>query len=287
MKRIEGMLRGIDTATSGMIALQRRQDSLTNNLANAETPGYKQDASLLRSFPEMLLERIRDNGKGSTPTPEIGKLSMGVYTQETLPLFSQGSLVSTNMPFDLAIQDGQLAPIIENNRVVKPSAFFAVQTADGGYHLTRNGHFSVNESGQLTTATGDLVLGKDGTPISSTELLSGSVTIRENGDIIAHAEDATRATTVGSLGLVIVNNPNQLVKTGNGNYQLEGADPSIMTTEFPAGVQIKQNMLEQSNVDTAQTITSMMTNMRLYEANQKVLQAYDKTLEQLNTIGRV
>jgi flagellar basal-body rod protein FlgF len=287
MKRIEGMLRGIDTATSGMIALQRRQDSLTNNLANAETPGYKQDASLLRSFPEMLLERIRDNGKGSVPTPEIGKLSMGVYTQETLPLFSQGSLVSTNMPFDLAIQDGQLAPVIENNRVIKPSAFFGVQTADGGFHLTRNGHFSVNANGQLTTVAGDLVLGQNGAPISGTELLSGNVAIKENGDIIANADDPSNARRVGSIGLVIVNNPNDLVKTGNGNFQLEGADASMITTALPAGVQIKQKMLEQSNVDTAQTITSMMTNMRLYEANQKVLQAYDKTLEQLNTIGRV
>jgi flagellar basal-body rod protein FlgF len=280
------MLRGIDTATSGMISLQRRQDSLTNNLANAETPGYKQDASLIRSFPEMLLERIRDQENGSTKTPEIGTLSMGVYNQETLPLFSQGSLVSTNMPYDLAIQDTQLAPILENNQVIKPSAFFAVQTADGGFQLTRNGHFTVNSNGQLTTAEGDLVLGANGAPIAGVELLSGNVAIKENGDIIANADDPARATRIGSVGMVVVNNPNQLIKTGNGNYQLEGAD-ATMITGAPAGVQIKQKMLEQSNVDTAQTITQMMTNMRLYEANQKVLQAYDKTLEQLNTIGRV
>jgi flagellar basal-body rod protein FlgF len=280
------MLRGIDTATSGMISLQRRQDSLTNNLANAETPGYKQDASLIRSFPEMLLERIRDQENGSTKTPEIGTLSMGVYNQETLPLFSQGSLVSTNMPYDLAIQDTQLAPILENNQVIKPSAFFAVQTSDGGMQLTRNGHFTVNANGQLTTATGDLVLGTNGAPIAGAELFLGNVMIKENGDIIAHVDDPKRTSRVGTIGMVIVNNPNQLVKTGNGNYQLEGAD-TTMITGAPAGVQIKQKMLEQSNVDTAQTITQMMTNMRLYEANQKVLQAYDKTLEQLNTIGRV
>jgi flagellar basal-body rod protein FlgF len=280
------MLRGIDTATSGMISLQRRQDSLTNNLANAETPGYKQDASLIRSFPEMLLERIRDQENGSTKTPEIGTLSMGVYNQETLPLFSQGSLVSTNMPYDLAIQDTQLTPILENNQVIKPSAFFAVQSADGGFQLTRNGHFTVNANGQLTTAAGDLVLGANGAPIAGVELLSGNVAIKENGDIIADADDPSRATRIGAVGMVVVNNPNQLVKTGNGNYQLEGAD-TTMITGAPTGVQIKQKMLEQSNVDTAQTITQMMTNMRLYEANQKVLQAYDKTLEQLNTIGRV
>jgi flagellar basal-body rod protein FlgF len=280
------LLRGIDTATSGMIALQRRQDTLTNNLANADTPGYKQDASILRSFPELLLERIRDNEKGSIPKPDIGSLTMGVYNQETLPLFSQGSLVTTNMPFDLAILDTQLTPVVEGDKVVTPSAFFAVQSADGGFQLTRNGHFSVNSNGQLTTASGDLVLGADGAPISSPELLSGNVAIRENGEIIANADNPARATRVGNVGLVIVNNPNQLVKTGNGNYQLEGTDATSISATLPAGVLIKQKMLEQSNVDTASTITSMMTNMRLYEANQKLLQAYDRTLEQLNTIGR-
>ncbi|MDF2904145.1 MAG: flagellar basal-body rod protein FlgF, partial [Bacillus sp. (in: firmicutes)] len=88
------MLRGINTAASGMIALQRKQDALTNNLSNAETPGYKQDSSPLRSFPEMLLERIRDDQTAKTGvSAKVGSLSMGVYNQETLPLFSQGSLV--------------------------------------------------------------------------------------------------------------------------------------------------------------------------------------------------
>jgi flagellar basal-body rod protein FlgF len=281
------MLRGIDTATSGMIALQRRQDSLTNNLANAETPGYKQDTSLIRSFPEMLLDRIRDEKQiGTSKSPQIGSLSMGIYNQETLPLFSQGILTGTNNPFDLAIQDAQLAPIVENDQVVKPSAFFAVQTADGGFQLTRNGSFTVNANGQLTTASGDLVLGQNGAPIASPALLSGNVVISENGEIIANPDGPARAN-IGNVGLVIVNNPNQLIKTSNGNYQLEGATPAMISQATPASVQIKQKMLEQSNVDLTQTMTSMMTNMRLYEANQKVLQAYDKTLEQLNSIGRV
>lgn len=282
------MLRGIDTATSGMIALQRRQDALTNNLANVETPGFKQDASPLRSFPEMLLSRIQDQGTGKKGVlPKIGFLSMGVYNQETVPLFSQGSLVGTNLPFDLAINDQQLAPLVENDRNVKPTAFFAVQTSDGGFHLTRNGRFSVNENGQLTTASGDLVLGKNGTPISGQELLTGDVAIRTNGDIIAFPEDPARARTIGSIGIMIVNNPNQLIKKDNGLFLLQGSDSTMIEQALPAGVQLHHKMIEQSNVDTTHTMTEMMTNIRLYEANQKVLQAYDKTLEQLNTIGRV
>jgi flagellar basal-body rod protein FlgF len=282
------MLRGIDTATSGMLALQRKQDALTNNMANAETPGYKQDASPLRAFPELLLERIhdqQDNKPGQRPT--IGTLTMGVYNQETLPLFTQGSLVSTNQPFDVGIQDQQLAPVMQNNEMIKPSAFFAVQSADGGFHLTRNGQFSVNANGQLTTSTGELVLGRNGAPIMDADLTSGDVMIRENGEIIVHPNDPNQVRTVGSIGMVMVNDPNQLVKEGNGLFQLEGANPGMIEQNNPAGLVLQHKMLEQSNVDLPQTISEMMANIRLYEANQKVLQAYDKSLEQLNSIGRV
>jgi flagellar basal-body rod protein FlgF len=282
------MLRGIDTAASGMIALQRKQDALTNNLANAETPGFKQDASPLRAFPELLLERIHDGQDSRTgKRPTIGTLTFGVYNQETLPMFSQGSLVSTNQPFDVAINDQQLAPIMQNNRMIKPSAFIAVQSADGGFRLTRNGQFSVNANGQLTTSTGELVLGQNGAPIMDVELTSGDVGIRENGEIIVHPDDPDRARTVGSIGMMIVNDPNQLVKEGNGLFQLEGANPGMIEQNLPAGLSLQHKMLEQSNVDLPQTISDMMANIRLYEANQKVLQAYDKTLEQLNSIGRV
>lgn len=280
------MLRGIDMAASGMIALQRKQNTLTNNLANLETPGFKQDTSPLRSFPEVLLERIRQTGSSGIH-PKVGTLSMGVYNQETLPLFSQGNLVSTNMPFDVAIQDQGLAAITENGQTRQPAAFFVVQTADGSLRLTRNGRFSVNEAGQLATASGELVIGKDGAPITAADLTAGDVSIGANGDIFVFPEDPARARTIGSLGIMIVNNPNQLIKQDNGLFALDGENQVQLEQTLPAGLQLHHRMIEQSNVDPTQTITEMMTNMRLYEANQKVLQAYDKSLEQLNTIGRV
>ncbi|WP_316570334.1 flagellar hook-basal body protein [Neobacillus sp. YIM B06451] len=279
------MLRGIDSAASGMIALQRKQDALTNNLANAETPGFKQDASPLRSFPEVLLEQIR--GKESGAQARMGTLSMGVYNQETLPLFLQGTLTETNMPFDFAISDQGLEPIQVDGRMVKPAAFFAVQTADGAMRLTRNGRFSVNENGELVTATGDFVLGKNGNRITGLDPLLKDVTISVDGEIIAFPNEPQRTRTVGSIGMVIVENPNLLIKRDNGQFELEGQEMAMVTGNLPAGLQLHHKTLEQSNVDLSQTITEMMANIRLYEANQKVLQAYDKSLEQLNTIGRV
>lgn len=282
------MLRGIDAAASGMTALQRRQDALTNNLANADTPGYKQDASLLRAFPKVLLERIHNqeeerNGMRS----QLGTLQLGVYNQETLPLFLQGDLVSTNLPFDVAIQDTQLTPVLENNRYIKPAAFFAVQTPGGETMLTRNGRFTVNENGQLTTSSGDVVLNKNGTPISDPELASGDISIQGNGDIIVHPNDVSRVRVIGSIGVAVIQNPNELIKEGNGKFRLEGANLPAMEQNLPPGVQLHHKMIEQSNVDLTQTMADMMTNIKLYEANQKVIQTYDKTLEQLNTIGRV
>jgi flagellar basal-body rod protein FlgF len=283
------MFRGIDAAASGMIALQRKQDTLTNNVANLNTPGYKQDVSVLRAFPEMLLESLNDPQGSFKPLsyPKIGTLQTGVYNQETLPIFSQGDLVSTRLPFDAAIEDKDLPAVSINGRSVKPVAFFAVQTSDGAFHVTRNGRFTVNENGELTTSSGALVLDKNGKPLSHPELASGDISIQENGDILLHPNDAARTQKIGSIGIVVVNNPNELVKEGNDLFHLEGGNPSMIQANNPNSVKLHHKMIEQANVDIPQAMSDMMMNVRLYEANQKVLQAYDKTLEQLNTIGRV
>ncbi|RHW33329.1 flagellar hook-basal body protein [Neobacillus notoginsengisoli] len=279
------MLRGIDSAASGMIALQRKQDALTNNLANAETAGFKQDSSPLRSFPEMLLEQIRGNQQGARA--RLGTISMGVYNQEILPLFIQGSLKETNMPFDVALMDEGLVPTVIDGRPVKPAAFFAVHTREGEFQLTRNGQFAVNENGELVTSTGDFVLGKNGNRIVGLDPELKDISITADGEIILNPDNPQSRAAVGSIGFVIVQNPSQLVKRDNGQFTLEGAGPAMIADQLPAGLLIRHKMIEQSNVDMGQTITEMMANIRLYEANQKVLQTYDKSLEQLNSIGRV
>lgn len=277
------MLRGMDIATSGMIATQRRQDLLTNNVANSNTPGYKQDISLLRAFPDMLLERLHDGP--NQIVPKIGTLQTGVYEQETLPLFNQGDLTSTDSPYDVAIEDKNLAPTLIGGRMIKPSAFFAVQTPDG-LRFTRNGHFSVNSNNQLITANGSVVLQENGTPVSDPELGSGDFLVRDNGEIIVHPNDPARMRTIGKIGIAVIDNPNNLIKEGNDLYRLDGATAGMLGKNT-GNIVLHQKMLEQSNVDLSQTMSDMTANIRLFEANQKVLQAYDKTLEQLNTIGRV
>ncbi len=281
------MLRGIDTAASGMVALQRRQEALTNNLANIETPGYKKVDTTLRAFPEVFLERINDSKTspiGNAPGFSwIGSMQQGVYAQENISSFLQGDLVTTNNPLDVAIDDRAIP--LENGQ--KPSAFFAVTNAAGEIRYTRNGRFSVDETGQLVTLEGYKVLNNQGNPIQADpSLASSEVSISASGEMIVNPDSPASRKIVDTIGLVLVQNPNDLVKEGNGIFRLDGQNPAFLK-ELPAGVQLQHKMIEHSNVDATMTMTSMMENVRLYEANQKVLQAYDRSLELLNSVGKV
>jgi flagellar basal-body rod protein FlgF len=281
------MLRGIDTAVSGMLALQRRQEALTNNLANIETPGYKKVDTTLRAFPEVFLERINDSKTSPTGNAPgfswIGSMQQGVYAQENISSFLQGDLVTTNNPFDAAIDDRALP--LENGQ--KPSVFFAVANAVGEIRYTRNGRFTVDETGQLVMSEGFKVLNNQGVPVQADPALASSkVTISAKGELILNPDDPASRKVVDTIGLVLIQNPNDLIKEGNGIFRLDGQKTAPLT-ELPAGVQLQHKMIEKSTVDPTMTMTNMMENVRLYEANQKVLQAYDRSLELLNSIGKV
>lgn len=281
------MLRGIDTAVSGMLALQRRQEALTNNLANIETPGYKKVDTTLRAFPEVFLERINDSKTSPTGNAPgyswIGSMQQGVYAQENISSFLQGDLVTTNNPFDAAIDDRALP--LENGQ--KPSVFFAVANAAGEIRYTRNGRFTVDETGQLVTSEGFKVLNNQGVPVQADPTLASSkVSISAKGELILNPDDPASRKVIDTIGLVLIQNPNDLIKEGNGIFRLDGQKPAPLT-ELPAGVQLHHKMIEKSTVDPTMTMTNMMENVRLYEANQKVLQAYDRSLELLNSIGKV
>lgn len=277
------MLKGFYTAASGMITQQRRTDMLANNLANANTVGYKMDQSSVRSFPEMLLDRIdhdtipvqtQNNSESSTP---IGSLSTGVYVQETNPLFSQGQLKQTDINTDLALVNNNM-PI--NEETGEPgSIFFTVQNGDGELRYTRNGNFTLDGQGYVTTASGYYVLDENNERI---QLESDQFTVSENGNIIANDQEIAR------LGLAYSNDPSgQLVKEGDGFFRAE-AELANAYNEDTINFTLKQGYVENSNVDTAQTMTEMLATYRSFEANQKVLQAYDQSMgKAVNDVGKL
>jgi flagellar basal-body rod protein FlgF len=278
------MFRGFYTVASGMLSQQRKTEMLTNNMSNANTPGYKADQASMRAFPEMLMDRMDSTSiptekKLSLPfNQRVGALNTGVYMQETIPSFVQGDLQETGRGLDVALLDGSMP--VDEETGIRGSVFLSVEGPDGSPRYTRNGNLTVNGNGFLTTNSGFYMLDENGDRI---QLESDQFTIGENGQIVVEGN------AVATLGVGYSDNPNLLVKQGDGLFASEGnaALPDAYE-EDNVSFATKQGFLERSNVDASRTMTDMMSAYRAFEANQKVLQAYDRSMEKAaNEIGRV
>ncbi|HLS09908.1 flagellar hook-basal body protein [Lentibacillus sp.] len=256
------MLRGFYTAASGMVAQQRQQEALSNNITNAQTPGYKADQPALRAFPELLMHQM---GKKHVPTTRglnfsvrdpIGPLNTGVYVHENIPDYGQGDIRETGITTDLALVNGELPD-------ETGGLFFTVQNEDGEVRYTRNGNLTVDGQGFLVTTQGYYVLDEDGAPIQTGGM---EFTVTEDGILQVAGENIP-------LGIAYTDNVNALAKEGNGLFNGE-AGPVPADATFT----IQQGALERSNVDAAQSMTQMMASYRLFETNQRVLKAYDESM---------
>jgi flagellar basal-body rod protein FlgF len=278
------MLRGFYTVASGMLSQQRKTEMLSNNLSNANTPGYKADQSSMKAFPEMLLslqglqQNIpTQNGLKLPMSQQVGALNTGVYMQETIPAFLQGDLQETERLTDVALVDGNIP--VDPETGLSGGVFFTLQGGDGTPRYTRNGNFNVDGQGFLTSASGLYVLDQNGDRI---QLPSDNFKITEEGRVLVDEIESAR------LGIGFAVNPNRLTKEGDGLFKTENNEPLPDAYDSEATFGMQQGFIERSNVDTAKTMTDMMTSYRSFEANQKVLQAYDRSMEKaVNEIGRV
>jgi len=307
------MLRGIDTAAAGMIREQRKHDTITNNIANINTPGFKQGDSVARSFPEVMIA-LMNGTAGQNNAISIGKLNTGVFAEENVQSYQEGDLIETKKPLDIALSSNIQVPDPNNpakdlqfdssgkiimpdgSKIFQPQAFFTVQDKNGNTRYTRNGSFQADENGMLTTADGYKVLGRDGQPIvlvdPTTNEFLPNVQIRSDGQVIDEVNGQPLLNANGqpvSLMISRVNNPNRLLLEGDGVYKINQADQASVTTMVPGSdVQIKQGFIEQSNVDAAQSMVALDSALNAYEANQKVIQYYDQTVDKaVNDVGRV
>lgn len=256
------MLRGLFTAASGMYTAQRKTEMLSNNMANAQTPGFKADEAHVRAFPEMLLSRL-DYGSGRAR--QVGGLHTGVYMQELVPRFAQGDLMQTDRSTDLALIDQ-----------ADSSSFFTVEQ-NGQTVYTRNGRLTLDHEGLLTTDSGLPVLDRNGNRI---RLASEDFAIDERGQIIENGRP------VAQLGIAATDNPGALMKVGDGVFRTENNTPLVLAGDD--SFLVNQGAIERSNVDITRSMTEMTTAYRTFEANQKVLQAYDRSLDKaVNEVGRV
>jgi len=288
------MLRGLYTAASGMMAQQRRHDTVTNNIANLNTPGFKAMNAMVRTFPDMLVSAMGgDNARSGT----IGRLSTGVFAEENLLSMMQGDLSATNRPQDLALVsdllvDGAVFDASgkyvdqDGNVTFRPQAFFTVQAPGGDPQYTRDGSFRTADDGTLLTADGIPVLGTDGQPIVVNEAWD-NVAVSANGLLYSTAQNAPLPGNPQLL-ITVVDNPNDLIRSGDGRFRYTGEPAGIRQAGADDRIQVQQGYLERSNVDPGQSMVDLMSAMRAYEANQKVIQTYDLSLgKAVNEIGKV
>ena len=270
------MFRGFYTVASGMLAQQRRTDMLTNNMANANTPGFKEDQAALRAFPEILLQRFDKTAPATAVSTPVGSLNTGVYMQEAIPKFIQGDMQETGNKTDMALVD--LTMPFTNGQ--KGSVFFTVQDQNGQTRYTRDGNFTLDAKGFLTTGDGLYILDVNGRPI---QLASDQFTLNDSGQISgANGEQA-------QLGIAFAADPKQLIKEGSGLYRM-GNGAALVNASTQPGVQYKlqQGFLERSNVDVSRSMTDLLTAYRSFEANQKILQAYDRSMDKaVNEVGKI
>jgi flagellar basal-body rod protein FlgG len=255
------MIRGVYTAASGLLANLRRQEAVSNNLANANTVGYKEDAGADSAFARVLASRV---GNEPLPVPltfqkQLGTVGTGAYQSERRAFLRQGTLRPTGEQLDLAL--------------VGPG-FFAVQTPGAGTFYTRDGHFTTNDAGEVISADGRTVLDTNGQPINAG---GGPVTVLRNGEVVV---DGQAVATIAVYDI-----PAEALVRAEGS-----AFTATRATLVPAGAEprIEQGQLEESNTDLAEEATRLMNTSRQFGASQQVFRQLAANLEQAVTeIGRV
>ncbi len=266
------MVKGLYTAYTGMINEQRRMDILSNNLANANTTGYKKEGATSAAFADELALRIHDSSWNYLPQG-LGDINMGVKIGQTYTNYDQGSFKVTDVKSDLAI-DG--------------NGFFAIEFLDkqgnASVKYTRDGAFTVDENGYIVTSDGDHLLNRNAA-LSGQTGEAGWVQIDPLQDYAVDREGNIwqNEAIVGDIGLVDLDNYDYFEKYGENLYNVvEGGNIAA------ADGQIVQGTLEASNVNVVDEMVNLIAISRAYEANQKMIQTEDTTMEMaVSQVGQV
>lgn len=266
------MVKGLYTAYTGMIQEMNRMDVMSNNLANANTTGYKKEGMVNTAFEDQLAIKIKDSSEVMS-AKKLGTVNLGVKIGETYTDYSQGSFKVTDNPYDLALEgDG----------------FFAVAytSKDGetSVKYTRDGGFTINKDGYMVTKDGDFVLNFNGARNGNAG--QGSY-IRVNPNLDTIIDNSGRVyqndKQVGQVGVTDFADYDYLEKFGENLYDLADGGQRRAST-----AKVTQGCLETSNINVVSEMVDMITITRAYEANQKIIQTIDGTLDKaVNTVGRV
>ena len=245
------MLQGLNSAAAGMAAQQQRMDAVANDLANANTTGYKHQRV---GFRDLVYDQV---GRSSAQGVRTGS---GAAAVDAGRAFAQGVLQRTQRPLDVAIQG---------------EGFLRVRLADGREALTRDGGLQVDGSGRLVTSTGSVLLPEitvpDGTP-------EDSISIGPDGTVLIGGRGA------GRLDLVAVRSPQGLLSAGDNAFVTSPTSGPV--TAAPRATFLSQGALEGSNTDMAEAMVSMIEAQRAFQLASKAITMADEMMGIANGVKR-
>ncbi len=262
------MIRALYSAASGMTAQELNVDNIANNLANANTAGFKTRRA---QFQDLMYQNIIQPGAAAsqqTTVPTGLQLGLGTRAASNEIIFTQGDFSSTSNPLDVVIQG---------------NGFFQVQQSNGELAYTRDGSFQLNANGALVTSAGNLVVPQITIPNNAQ-----SITIAQDGTVSFTLPNQTTSQTAGQIQLANFQNPAGLNSNGSSLFTPTTAsgDPIVGVPGGADGLgSLLQGYTEQSNVNVVDEFVNLITSQRAYEANSKVVKAADEMYQDVNNIN--
>jgi flagellar basal-body rod protein FlgG len=260
------MLRSLYTAATGMEAEQLKMDTIANNLANVNTTGFKRTRAEFQDLLSETIVQAQPAGPQGGGQPAPLQVGLGVRTGSTTRSMAQGDMITTQNPYDLAIEG---------------AGYFRVQRINGDIAFTRAGNFRIDETGRLVTQRGELIEPAITVPPDTTQL-----SIQADGTVLAKQPNRTDLTTLGRLELTIFTNPGALEAIGSNLFQPSAASgQELQTKPGEQGVgTLAQGYLETANVKAVEEMVDMISTQRAYEMNSKVIQTADQMLQKLTSL---
>ncbi len=262
-------MRALDTAATGMAAMDLQVQVIAGNIANMTTTGYKSQRA---EFQDLLYEHVQRIGAQASDQGNILpvgiELGSGVKTVGTPRLMTQGTLAQTGNPLDVAIQG---------------TGWFKILMPDGTFSYTRDGSFQMDAQGRIVTAEGNLVQPTITVPQGSTGL-----TVNQQGQVSVTPTGSTTSSILGQFTLTTFINDAGLQANGSNLFTATPASgtPQDGTPGTNGAGTLLQGSLEQSNVEAVTEISNLIAAQRAYEMNSKVVTAADQMLQTTSQLAR-
>ncbi|CCK75372.1 MAG: flagellar basal-body rod protein FlgG [Oleispira antarctica] len=246
---------------SGLQAQDLALTTVSNNLANVSTTGFKKDRPVFEDLLYQIKRQPGANSSADTRLPSGLQVGTGVRTAGTQKVFTTGSLQLTDQPLDMAV----------NGR-----GFFQIQMPDGTLSYTRDGTFHINAEGTIVNVNGYAL-----EPQIDIPELTNQLTISSDGIVQAKLFGDPTPQELGQIDLVDFINPAGLQSTGGNLYKETAASgaPNVGIAANDGFGAIEQGALENSNVEVVEELVKMITVQRAYEMNSKVVSAADQMLQ--------